>query len=168
MEALSGKNVLSCIGLTCNHLNSNLTRTSFPAVGGHASKVSLNFPIVDGGDWTVGTAPEASTLEKRALCSNHRVVQSEEMDKTLLLTSNQLLTFSGNIGYTLLWELTNAPSIMWEVRGVNLIFEMARNLSAPSTKTACTWGRGAVSQAEMGGWPTGAQRGTEGAVAREQ
>ena len=45
---------------------------------------------------------------------------------------------------------------------------MAHDLPAPSTKTACTWGRGAVSQAEMGGWPTGAQGGIKDAMAREE
>ncbi len=45
---------------------------------------------------------------------------------------------------------------------------MARNLPAPSTKTAHTQGRGAASQDEMGGLPTSAQGGAKGAVAREE
>ncbi len=45
---------------------------------------------------------------------------------------------------------------------------MAKNPPAPSTKTAFTQARGAVSQAEMGGWPTSAQRGTKGAMVREE
>ncbi len=45
---------------------------------------------------------------------------------------------------------------------------MAKNLPVLSTKTECTQGGGAVSQAEMGGWPTGNQGGTKGAVTREE
>ncbi len=45
---------------------------------------------------------------------------------------------------------------------------MAKNLPAPSTKTAHTQGRGAASQVETQGWPTGAQGGAKVAVAREE
>ncbi len=45
---------------------------------------------------------------------------------------------------------------------------MAKNPPALLTKTACTQGRGAASQAEMGGRPTSAQVGTKGVVRREE
>ncbi len=40
--------------------------------------------------------------------------------------------------------------------------------SFPSTKTGRTWGRGAASQAETGGWSTCSKGGTKGALAREE
>ncbi len=59
----------------------------------------------------MGTAPEASTPEKVPLCSDHCVVQLEETDNTLSLTSDQLLILPGNIGYALLQGFMNAPLV---------------------------------------------------------
>ncbi len=44
---------------------------------------------------------------------------------------------------------------------------MARTLPAPSARKACTRGRGAASQSEVGVWPSSTQRGTEGAKTEE-